>query len=65
MKSTCSLHCGNFAGVTKGDFKKIEKFLRGLFDYVYYVPEAERLELTGAREIEASPQQIISVFNRL
>lgn len=65
MKSTCSLHCGNFAGVTKGDFKKNEKFLRGLFDYVHFDPEAERLDLTGARDVEDSPQQIISIFNRL
>jgi hypothetical protein len=51
--------------VSKGAFNKNEKFLKGLFDYVYYDPEAERLDVTGAREVEDSPQEIIKVFNTL
>jgi len=51
--------------VSKGDFKKKEKSLRGLFDNVHYDPEVERLDVTGAREIEGSPQEVINVLNRL
>jgi hypothetical protein len=65
MKSICSLHCGSFGGVSKGDFEKNAKFLRGLFDYVHYDEEAERLEVTGARDIADIPDEITKIFNGL
>jgi hypothetical protein len=65
MKSACSLHCGSFAGVSKEDFEKNGKFLRGLFDYVHYDEQAERLEITGARDVYDSPDEITSIFNKM
>jgi len=65
MKSTCSLHCGSFAGVSKKDFGKSGKFLRGLFDYVHYDAETELLEVTGARNVEDNPEEITEIFSRL
>ena len=65
MKDTCSLHCGHFIGVSKDVFEKKREYLKGLFDYVHYEEETERLEVTGAQDIEDSPEAIKKVFNTL
>lgn len=65
MFNTCSLHCGFFTGVDDAAFKKQQKKLEEMFNYVNYDPESGTLEMTGARDIEDSPVELTGIFDML
>jgi hypothetical protein len=65
MKSECSLHCGHFTGVAKSVFQMNRDYLHNLFSYVSYDERNETLEVTAAREIDDSPDELKKIFNTL
>lgn len=62
---TCSLHCGQFSGVSETAFLEAEQSLTAIFKLVDYDKASRTLRLCGARDISDTPGTLAPLLDTL